>query len=233
MKANSMPASIVLGISFIIGMFLLGTKLYHAKKSSQFVSVKGLAEEAVKADQGSWTISSANNGNDLEYIKNNINQQVSTIEEWLGEKGFAEDEIKVEELSLQENIYGNVQYRYSARLQISLATSKVDLLDKVSGQANQLIDRGVSLTGDRWLTRPRYFFTQINEIKPALLAESTKAALRSAEEFAENSGAKVGGIRRASQGIISLIPANRVNESEEFYLHKIARVVSSIDYYIQ
>ena len=226
-----MPASIILGISFIIGMFLLGSKLHDAKKSSQFVSVKGLAEKEVKADQGSWTISAANNGNDLNYTKNNINEQVSTIQNWLKEKGFIEGEIKVEELSLQENIYGNVQYRYSARLQISLATDKVDLLDKVSGQANELIDRGVSLTGDRWLTRPRYFFTKINEIKPTLLAESTKAALTSAEEFADNSGAKVGGIRRASQGIISLIPANRVSESEEFYLQKIARVVSSIDYY--
>lgn len=233
MKANSMPASIILGISFIIGMFLLGSKLYDAKKSSQFVSVKGLAEKEVKADQGSWTISAANNGNDLKYIKDNINEQVSTIQNWLKEKGFIGAEIKVEELSLQENIYGNVQYRYSARLQISLATDKVDLLDQVSGQANELIDRGVSLTGDRWLTRPRYFFTKINEIKPSLLAESTKAALTSAKEFADNSGAMVGGIRRASQGIISLIPANRVNESEEFYLQKIARVVSSIDYYIE
>ncbi len=214
-------------------MFLLGNSIYRAKKSSQFVSVKGLAEQAVVADQGSWMISAAHNGNDLNYIKDNINRQVETIEKWLLEKGFDGEEIKVEELSLQENIYGQVQYRFSARLQVSLMTDKVDLLDQVSGQVNQLIDRGVSLTGDRWQTRPRYFFTRINEIKPALLAESTKAALRSAEEFAINSGAHVGGIRRASQGIISLIPAHRIKESEEFYLHKIARVVSSIDYYIE
>jgi hypothetical protein len=83
------------------------------------------------------------------------------------------------------------------------------------------------------VTRPRYFFTKINEVKPDLLAEATQAALKSAEEFAENSGAKVGGIRQASQGVISLIPSNRVNDSEEFFLHKIARVVTSIDYYIE
>ena len=139
----------------------------------------------------------------------------------------------MEELSILENIYGQAQARYTANLQISVSTDKVDILDNVSGQVNQLIDKGVSLTGDRWLTRPRYFFTNINDIKPELLAEATQAALKSAKEFAANSGEKVGGIRRANQGIISLIPSNRVNDSEEFFLNKIARVVTSIDYYIE
>jgi hypothetical protein len=73
----------------------------------------------------------------------------------------------------------------------------------------------------------------LNEVKPELLAGSMKAALSSAEEFANNSGATVGGIKYASQGIISLIPANRINESEEFHKMKIARVVSTIDYFIE
>ena len=233
MKANSVPASLILGFAFVLGMLLLGNKILETKRIGQYVSVKGLAEKDVTADQGSWLISAANNGNDLNFIKNDINDQVEIIQAWLVKKGFAKEEIKVEELSLQENIYGQTQARYTARLQITVSTDKVELLDEVSGQANELIDEGITLSGDRWMTRPRYYFTKINEVKPELLADATRAALKSAEEFATNSGATVGGIRRASQGIISLIPANRVNESEEFYLKKIARVVSSIDYYIE
>ncbi len=233
MKTNSVPASIILGICFIIGMFILGSKFVNSRKTNQFVSVKGLAELEVKADRGSWIISAARSGNNLESVRSDINSQVVIVQDWLKKQGFSDDEMKVEELSLQDNIYGQTNAQYSAMLKVSVSTQKVDLLDQVSGKAYELIDLGVALSGDRWMTRPRYYFTQINEIKPSLLAESTQAALRSAGEFAENSGASVGGIRRASQGIISLIPANRVNESEEFYLEKIARVVSSIEYYIE
>lgn len=233
MKTNYMPASIALGLFFVLGMYIFGRHILEARKSAQYVSVKGLAEQEVKSDQGSWIIAASNADNDIESLKTNINLQLATIKQWLIERGFSENEFKVEELSILENIYGQTQARYSANLQISVSTDKVDLLDATSGLVNQLIDRGVSLTGDRWLTRPRFFFTRINDVKPALLADATKAALTSAKEFAENSGAKVGGIRQASQGIISLIPSNRVNDSEEFFLEKIARVVTSIDYYIE
>jgi hypothetical protein len=228
-----MPASFILGIFFVIGMYIFGRHILETRKSTQYVSVKGLAEKEVKADLGSWVIAASSADNNIDHLKSNINQQLFNARAWLIEKGFSESEIKVEELSILENIYGQTQARYTANLQISVATAKVDLLDAMSGLVNQLIDKGVALTGDRWVTRPRYFFTKINEVKPDLLAEATQAALKSAEEFAENSGAKVGGIRQASQGVISLIPSNRVNDSEEFFLHKIARVVTSIDYYIE
>ena len=232
MKANYMPASIILGLFFVLGMYIFGRHVLQSRKSSQYVSVKGLSEQEVKADKGTWVISASKSENRIEDLKTNINYQLDVIRRWLEEKGFADSEIKVEELSMLENIYGQVQSRYSANLQISVSSEKVDLIDKTSGQVNELIDKGISLTGDRWVTRPRYFFTEINRIKPGLLADATKAALRSAEEFANNSGSSIGNIRRANQGIISLIPANRVNESEEFYKNKIARVVTSIDYYI-
>jgi len=233
MKANYVPASIILGIFFVLGMYIFGYNILKARKSDQYVSVKGLAEKEVTADAGSWMITASNADNNLDFLKNNINRQMSTIKAWLLEKGLSEEEIKVEELSLRENIYGETQARYTANLHLTVSTSKVEVLDRISGEVNQLIDKGVSLSGDRWTGRPRYFFTRINDVKPELLAEATKAALRSAEEFAENSQSEVGGIKRASQGIISLIPSNRVNESEEFYRNKIARVVTSIDYYIE
>ena len=233
MKTNNVPASLILGISFILGMFFLGNKLIEARKNNRFVSVKGLAEQDVKADQGSWVISATSTSNDLEELKRTVNHQVESIQGWLKDKGFDASEMKVEEMSLLENIYGNVTSRYTGNLQISLSTDKVDQLDEVSGEVNELVDRGVSLSGDRWVSRPRFYFTKINDIKPELLAEATKAALRSAQEFADNSGEAVGGIKEARQGIISLIPANRVNESEEFHKSKIARVVTSIDYFIE
>ena len=233
MRTTILISAVILSAGFIAGTTILGQKLYQARKTEQYVSVKGLAEKEVKADQGSWLISATYSGNELLYLKNEVNEQVLTIKSWLEENGFGQAEMKVDELSIQENIYGQAQARYTINLRISVLTDKVDLLNEISGHINQLIDRGVPLSGDRWLSRPRYYFTDINSIKPELLAEATRAALVSAEEFAQHSGAAVGAIRRANQGIITLIPASRITEEEEFYLHKIARVVSSFDYYIK
>lgn len=227
-----MPASIVLGLFFVLGMYIFGNYILQTRKSEQYVSVKGLAEKEVFADLGSWMIVASQADNNLGQLKQSLNNQMASIEGWLMEKGFEKGEIKVEEFGIRENIYGQTQARYTASLQVLLTTGNVEALDRCSGQINELLDRGVSITGDRWETRPRYFFTRINDIKPELLREATKAALVSAEEFAQNADASVGGIRRARQGIISLIPHSRVNDAEEFYRHKIARVVSSIDYYI-
>ena len=100
-----MPASIILGIFFVLGMYIFGYNILKARKSDQYVSVKGLAEKEVTADAGSWMITASNADNNLDFLKNNINRQMSTIKAWLLEKGLSEEEIKVEELSLRENIY--------------------------------------------------------------------------------------------------------------------------------
>ena len=45
-----------------------------------------------------------------------------------------------------------------------------------------------------------YTFTKLNEVKPEMVAEATRDARASAEQFAKDSGAGVGSIRSATQG---------------------------------
>ena len=49
-----------------------------------------------------------------------------------------------------------------------------------------------------------YTFTELNAIKPAMVAEATRDARAAAEQFAKDSGADVGGIRKATQGYFSI-----------------------------
>ena len=96
MKTNYMPASVVLGIFFVIGMYIFGRHILDARKSAQYVSVKGLAEKEVKANQGSWIIGASYANNNIDILKSNINDQLTKIKGWLEEKGFEESEIKVQ-----------------------------------------------------------------------------------------------------------------------------------------
>jgi len=85
-----------------------------------------------------------------------------------------------------------------------------------------------------------YSFPELNTIKPKLIAESTKNARISGEQFANDSQAKLGKIKTASQGQISIAGEyNYGDESgvnsevpKEPYIQK-ARVVSTIVFFLE
>ncbi len=233
MSRTLIPSAIILGIALIVASFIFGNKFYQSRFSDRYVSVKGLAEMDVKATLASWTLESRIDGPSFETVKQEVTSQAQTISRWLQGKGFGSEEIKIEDVSVSRNYYQAGQPPFNGSVRVSIQTEKVDLLEEVSGLTTELLDQGVFLSGDRWSNRPRYYFTGVNDIKPQLLADATKAALVSAEQFAETSGSRVGNIKYANQGIIVLLPGNRIEESHEFYKDKIARVVASLDYYLE
>ena len=64
----------------------------------------------------------------------------------------------------------------------------------------ELLRDGVELSG----TNITYTFTGLNGLKPPMIAEATRNARQSAEQFARDSGTSVGRIKTASQGYFSV-----------------------------
>ena len=65
---------------------------------------------------------------------------------------------------------------------------------------------GVVFSSDAYNAGPSYIFTKISDLKGDMLAEATKRAREAAQKFAEESGAKVGDIQTANQGIFEIKP---------------------------
>jgi hypothetical protein len=81
-----------------------------------------------------------------------------------------------------------------------------------------------------------YTFPELNSIKPQLIAESTKNARIAGEQFANDSQAKLGKIKTASQGQITIAGQYYDEEAgdvpKEPYIQK-ARVVSTIVFFLE
>jgi len=82
-----------------------------------------------------------------------------------------------------------------------------------------------------------YSFPELNSIKPQLIAESTKNARIAGEQFANDSQSKLGKIKTASQGRITIAGKNYSDEEageipKEPYIQK-ARVVSTIVFFLE
>jgi len=67
-----------------------------------------------------------------------------------------------------------------------------------------------------------------------MIKEATASAKEAAEEFARNSGSRVGEIKSASQGQFSILPLYQTPDAQESQQkEKKVRVVSTLEYYLE
>ena len=110
---------------------------------------------------------------------------------------------------------------------ITVETKKVDQVSKARANVSKLIAQGIDLEN----MAPVYSFTKLNEIKPDMLREATKNARIAANEFAENAGVRVGGIRSAFQGSFFIRDAGE-EYGDTRKIDKDVRVVTTITFYL-
>ena len=66
-----------------------------------------------------------------------------------------------------------------------------------------------------------------------MLQEATENARKAADEFAKSSNARVGKIKRANQGVFSILPREQTpGASESQQINTTVRVVSTVEYYL-
>ena len=107
---------------------------------------------------------------------------------------------------------------------------------EASAKVGELVAAGVVLSsgGEYAGGGPTFIFTRLSELKPEMIAEATARAREAAEQFARDSGSRIGGIRRANQGMFEILPRDRAQGiTEEGQLAKTVRVVSTVDYSLE
>lgn len=230
---------IFLGVSLAVGIatagYFVGQTMYNAKVAINTAEVKGLAERRVVADRAEWsivyTVTGATRAAIPELYREAERQQKAIIN-LLKENGFEDGEINAGVLDYAYTEYRDdkqvlVDQAHSLVGTISVETEKVGQVAKGRSAVNGLIAEGFDIDNQA----PRYRFTKLNDIKPAMLEEATRNARIAANEFATNAGVRVGSIRSALQGGFNIRDAG-----EEFgdtaKLEKDVRVVTTITFYL-
>jgi len=229
------PTGLVLaGLMVALGLatagWFAGQGMARLKTQDRFVTVKGSAEKIVDADLVVWPLPHTVGGNDLTQVQQALDANTETIRGFFAEAGFAADEIVISPPRLEDRwayAYGDQRpperYRYSTT--VTLRTHRVGDALAVLRRSGQLVARGVMI-GEG--SQPEFDYTKLNTIKPALIAEATANARVSAEQFAEDSGARLGGIRSANQGVVSI--SDRDQGSPQV---KTVRVVTTVEYFLR
>ena len=236
--SSKLISSAILAAGIAIGGFFPGHYYYHSKMDANFVTVKGLAVMDVRAVLGVWDIKYVVTGSELSSAQAQMVKQKNIILSFLKDAGFNEDEISVkrtETNDLMANPYrsdalNNSRYILTQSIQVS--SNNVDLIDKAANSTGALISQGIVFDSNNY-NPVSYLFTKINDIKPQMLEQATKNAEAAANEFAKSSQTKVGKIRKANQGVFSILPRLQTASAMEMNsIEKKVRVVSTVEYYL-
>jgi len=193
---TALAVSGILAVGMIAGGYLLGDGLLRAKMADRSVTVRGLAERDVMADLATWTISYSATAANLADAQASVDRDTVQLSEFFKGLGFPEE--AVEPVAVNVSSFTNEgQTLFTVRQRVSLRTEDIARAQRAVRQQFDLVRRGVLLEEGSGMA---YTFTGLNAVKPEMVAEATRDARASAEQFAEDSGAGVGSIRSATQG---------------------------------
>ena len=224
-----------LAFGIAVAGYFVGQTMYNAKVALNTAEAKGLAERRVTADRANWTVSfkvSGKTRDEIPELYATSEEHQQTIVRLLKQVGFEDGEIEVGVIDYSYGEFRNedqvlVDQTHRLRGLISVETEKIDLVSQARTSVNRLIAQGIDIQDQA----PSYSFTKLNEIKPEMLREATKNARIAANEFAENAGVTVGGIRSARQGGFIIRDAG-AEYGDTAKIEKDVRVVTNITFYL-
>ena len=192
------------------------------------VTVKGLAEKIVDADRKRLRFTIRRTGNDLEQLRKDFSNDLKETVAALAGLGYAQSEIFQSNALVTDR--SNDEYVSKDSIEIGRYTGSdtltviVTLPKELPAKLlDSLSTKGIGIDN----ISAYYEFTGLNSVKPQLIEEATKNARASAEKFAKDSGSRVGKIKTANQGQITVEEADESTPQK-----KKIRVVSTVVYFL-
>ena len=232
MNHGNTPAAVVLAIGIALAGYLVGNALIESRTSERRVSVRGLSEREVPANLVLWPIVFSVTSDDLVDLQRQADVGVVKVRAFLGD-AFPAEQISVSPPRVQDREAqgmsgdGRQRDRYMAEVVVTVRTDQIDAARKAIERSGELVKQGVAVIRS-YEYSTQYLYTDLEKVKPEMIAEATKDARRAAEQFAQDSGSKVGAIRTAQQGLFS------IEDRDQFSPQlKRIRVVTTVDYYLE
>ncbi len=231
MKSYISAALIALGI-VILGL-CIKAGIDNFSNRDRVVTVRGLCEKEVNANVVTWPIVTKEMGNELPAIYNRIQASNNAILDFLHANGITDAEISVnapDVSDVQANAYNQREqlYRYIVTNVIVVKSEKVDKVNELIKKQTELLKQGIAIVAGDYSYPITYDYTELNSIKPEMIAEATRNARQAADKFAEDSESDLGKIKTASQGQFSI-----ENRDQYTPYIKTVRIVTYITYYLE
>jgi uncharacterized protein len=231
-----LASTAVLALGMMVGGYLLGNGLVRAREADRSVTVRGLAERDVIADLATWTLAYSSTAEDLAAAQTAVDQDSEAIRNYFRELGFPADTLQPTGVNVSQYSDNGVT-KFTVRQRMTLRSTDIKRAEEAARRQFELVRRGVVLEEGSGIA---FTFTGLGSIKPGMIAQATKDARASAEQFARDSGTSVGPIKSATQGYFSITARDSAsgddsggNWGASASPNKRVRVVTTVDFYLR
>jgi uncharacterized protein len=208
MKTYIAPGLIALG-TVIMGL-IIGNAYKYKFRSTETVTVTGLAEKEFASDKVVWSGDYSRKALDLKGAYATLKQDEQKIRQYLQGKGVTDKEMVFSSVSIEkqfDNQYdangrmiGSVFTGYNLRQSVTVESQDIAKIEKISREVTELIESNIEFNS----STPSYFYSKLSDLKLDLLAKASEDARKRAETIAKNAGGSLGKVRKANMGVFQI-----------------------------
>lgn len=203
---------LVIGFIIIIAVSILANAFVNRNKAQELISVTGIGTINFEADLAVCSGDFRRADINLQNAYKQLNEDRKIIEEYLKNKGVDSKEIMFSSISInkefqhikengsERDVFTGFQLSQTVRIE----SKNVDKVETVAREITEIINRGVEF----YSMPPSYFYTKIEDLKLAVIAEATKNARLRAESIAKNAGGSLGDLKQATMGVFQITAQN-------------------------
>jgi hypothetical protein len=220
--ADASDRRVAAALLLVAGLFAIalyaGSVVRDVRGASRYVTVKGFAQRGVKSDLAIWSGSLTARSREMSRAYQEIEADLARVLAFLAEAGIPREQISVSPVSIQtrfrqgeQGYFTNEVELYELGQTLTLASKDVARVESVSKEVTGLIRDGVELAS----FPPGFHYTGLDDLKIEMLGAAAADARLRAGEIAEKTGAKLGGLSWATQGVFQITPAHSTEISGE------------------
>jgi hypothetical protein len=218
MNKNTLTLAIVISASLILVSLIFVSGYKYKFKSSEAVSVVGMAQVDFTSDLIVWEGNYNRKSLNLKSAYVDIKQDELMLREYLNQKGIPDTSVIFGAVNLSKEFntnYGNngevVSNTFSGYVltqNFKIESKEISKVEKLSREATELIEKGIELNS----FSPRYYYTKLADLKMDLLSKASADAKQRANVIAESVGSDLGYLKKAIMGVFQITGKNSNEE---------------------
>ena len=204
----------VISFAAIICFWMMGNAYKYKFKSTENITVTGLAEKGFTSDQIVWTGNYSRKMMDLKSAYSLLKEDEGKIKVYLKSKGIADGEMVFSAVNIDKDFttrydaggkqIGSEFTGYNLKQNVTVDSKDINKVEKISREVTELIESGIEFNS----SSPSYYYTKLSELKVDLLAKASADARQRAETIAKNAGSSLGKIKKATMGVFQITGQN-------------------------
>lgn len=199
--------------AIIVAAILLGNAYLKRSQTNDVISVTGLGTRDFTSDLIVWEGTFTRENLNLQKAYADLNHDKELVQQYLTSKDIDLENVVFNSVNMQEKIqpkYEDGRYvgeefeGYTLSQSIQIESKDVEKIERLSRQITELLNQGVQF----YSYAPRYYYTQLADLKIEMIARATEDAYIRARQIAENAGGSLGKLKLARMGVFQITGQN-------------------------